>query len=169
MLNFELEIQKLKDQIALLEREQNSIPTFSFSKITFEDLYNLVDIEREFDQTKFHKWLNFSFNFSQDEVDFLQNIIDDNIFLISSYKEEDLKIKVISPIINKIKFFSLKDKFRDFYEEPLIYKTDKFIFSGTTDFIVSRGLQFSQKPLFLFKNSKKVAIFLILNRNFLLN
>ena len=46
-------------------------------------------------------------------------------------------------------------KIKDFYESSLIYKTDKFIFKGTTDFVVSKGIKKSKKPYFFIQEFKK--------------
>ena len=75
--------------------------------------------------------------------------------LIKDYNEEDLKVKFIIPLLNKIEFLSYENKFRDFYELPLTYKTDKFIFNGTTDFVVSKGLVKSKKPYFFIQEFKR--------------
>jgi hypothetical protein len=44
---------------------------------------------------------------------------------------------------------------RDFYEEPITYRNSKFTFSGTTDFLVSKGLEFSETPYFFIQEFKK--------------
>ena len=137
------------------QKKQNKIPTYSFSKIKFLDLEKLVDIEEEFDDSIFNNWFSFNFQFADEDIIFLQLIIDDNIHLIKSYKEEDLKVKVLIPILNKVRFLNFKNKIRDFYEEHIIYKTDKFIFSGTPDFLVSNSLTRAKKPYFFIQEFKK--------------
>jgi hypothetical protein len=155
MSNFELEIQKLKDKIAILEREHNNIPNYSFSKISFEDLDNLFDINKKIDKTKFSNWFDNNLDLLESDNIFLKNLIDENIDLISSYNEEELKINLISPILNKIKFKSIELEFRDFYELQLKYETDKFILKGSTDFVVANGIFQAKKPLFFIQEFKK--------------
>jgi hypothetical protein len=78
---------------------------------------------------------------------------------MDSYNEEDLKIHFIAPILNKIKFKSIENNIRDFYENKMVYKTDKFIFSGTTNFLVAKGLFESEKPYFFIQEFKKAEDF----------
>jgi len=42
-----------------------------------------------------------------------------------------------------------------FYEEVITYENENFIFTGTTDFIVSKGLEYSEKPYFFIQEFKK--------------
>ncbi len=159
-----MSVKDFLEQITLEELEElreeklkslSQIPTFSFSKIDFSDLLKIVDLSRDFSDEVFRDWFNFQNELSQNEIDFLQEIINDNRYLIDSYKEEDLKVKVITPILNRVKFLDFKNGFRDFYEERLTYKTDDFILSGTTDFFVSKGLEFAQKPFFFIQEFKR--------------
>ena len=57
--------------------------------------------------------------------------------------------------LNKVHFKSYENEFRDFYELPLKYETKNFIFNGTTDFVVSKGLVDSKKPYFFIQEFKK--------------
>jgi hypothetical protein len=159
-----MSIKEFLNEITLEELEElreeklkllNRVPTLSFSKIDFSNLLDIVKISRDFDDTIFSEWFNFSKDISQNEIDFLQAIIDDNRYLIDSYKEEDLKVKVITPILNRVKFLDFKNGFRDFYEEKLTYQTDRFTLTGTTDFFVSKGLEFAQKPFFFIQEFKR--------------
>ena len=85
---------------------------------------------------------------------YLQKLIEQNSGLVEDYNEEDLKIYLISPLLNKINFM-LKDKeIRGFYELPMSYTTDKFTLNGTVDFVVSKGLVESKKPYFFIQEFK---------------
>jgi hypothetical protein len=75
--------------------------------------------------------------------------------LISDYNEEDLKANFLIPLINKVDFFLLNKRIRGFYEEKLTYKTERFIFNGTTDFVVSKGLKRPKEPYFFIQEFKK--------------
>ena len=70
-------------------------------------------------------------------------------------KESDLKVKFIAPILNRIDFRDVDKEIRDFYEEKMTYKTDKFILTGTPDFLISKGLEYSEKPYFFIQEFKR--------------
>ena len=169
----ELELELL-EKIAKLEKEilklsgkteKDEIPSFSYSKIKKEDLEQLFNLKRCFNKSIFNSWFDNILEIDSNIENFLNNLLEKERDYIQIYKEEDLKVKFISQIINFVDF-KIGYEIRDFYEETLIYKTDRFIFNGTTDFLVSTGFERAEKPYFLFKSLKKVEIFLIQNRNF---
>ncbi|KOR32144.1 hypothetical protein TI05_09165, partial [Achromatium sp. WMS3] len=49
----------------------------------------------------------------------------------------------------------INKEIRDFYEQKLTYQTEKFILTGITDFLISRGLEYSEKPYFFIQEFKK--------------
>ena len=155
MQNIQTQIQALQKQIDILEQKDSQIPTYSFSRISFQDLKKLLKIERDFNSNIFENWFSFKYQFQKSDIEFLEHLIKRNSPLIESYKEEDLKVKMITPILNRIDFLDFQKGVRDFYEESITYKTDKFIFSGTTDFLISKGLDFSEKPYFFIQEFKK--------------
>ena len=62
-------------------------------------------------------------------------------------------MRFLSPILRLVNF---KTKyFRDFYDEKLTYKTDKFILNGEVDFIISSGLRKAKKPYFFIQEFKR--------------
>jgi len=164
----ELELKLLK-QIEELQKEIDSIksknlnksekPTYQYSKIRDIDLEKLVDIEKKIDSNIFKEWFKNGIKINTETVSFLQNIIDKNEMLIDDYNEEDLKVNVIIPILSRVEFKSFENEFRDFYELALRYETEKFIFKGTTDFAVSKGLFKSKKPYFFIQEFKKAEEF----------
>lgn len=149
------EIEALKQEIKAIKGEtQAQKPTYQYSKIRESDLESLVDIERNLDKTIFNSW--FAYSISLDDVEPLFiNLIQENDILIDSYSEEDLKVNFLVPILNKVHFKSFENNIRDFYELPLRYETDNFIFSGTTDFVVSSGLVKSKTPYFFIQEFKR--------------
>jgi hypothetical protein len=155
MSNFELEIEKLKNQIAILENQKDQIPSYSFSKIKMKDLEKLVQIEEKIDDSKFSFWFNSDIKLSDDVQNFLTNLLFRNKNLIKKYNEEDLKIHFLSPIFFNIDFKSFEKKFRDFYNEKINYQTDKFILNGEADFVLAKGLFESEKPYFFIQEFKK--------------
>ena len=148
-------ILELQQRVNKLEgKNEDGVPTYSFSKIKVEELHNLVDIEEIFDYSVFDDW--FKKEIIKDKaILFLQELLDVEAHNIKSYNEEDLKMKFLSPLFTYIKFTNLEYNFRDFYEYSLEYKTDNFIFTGVTDFILSKGIKYIQKPYFFIQEFKK--------------
>ena len=153
------EIEELKQRLNKLEKKnKDGIPTYSFSKITENELKKCIKIQKEFDKSKFNNWFNFDYIISDDEKTFLNNLINRYGDFLDSYKKETLKAHFIIPILNKVDFLLRGYKISGLYEELLIYKTDKFIFKGTTGFVFAKGLEESEKPYFFiqeFKRGKK--------------
>ena len=145
-----LELQGIKTE-AIPE-----IKTYSFSKITEEELNSVVDIKENFkDETIFDEWLNNDIIINEDIENFLIKLLKKNGKFIFSYNEDDLKIYFLAPIFNKVDFFLLDYEIRAFYENVLTYKTDKFIFNGRVDFMFAKGLKRAKKPYFFIQEFKK--------------
>lgn len=155
MSDFEDEIERLKREIAILEGKKNQIPTYSFSKISDSDLYSLVDIEENFEDRVFNSWFNNQIDISSEIEEFLIDLIEVNKNLLYSYSEEDLKIHFLSSLFLKVNFKSIENNLRDFYNEKITYKTDKFILTGEADFLFAKGLKYSTKPYFFIQEFKK--------------
>ena len=135
-------------------KKEDKIPTFTFGKITFDNLKSIVDIEKKFDDEIFDSWFD-ELEITQDKIEFLEILLKKYGKFIKAYKEETLKANFIIPIINSVDYQSIKSKFSTFYEEILIYENDKFILNGEVDFVVSRGLEYSEKPYFFIQEFKK--------------
>lgn len=149
-------IEQLEKEIRELKGlNDEGIPSYSFSKITDKKLSELVDIKQSIDSNIFDDWFAFEVDFGDELISFLTSLIDKNRFLIKRYNKEDLKVKVIIPLLNRVDFLSYENNFRDFYELQMSYRTDRFIFNGTTDFVVSKGLFESEKPYFFIQEFKK--------------
>ncbi len=151
--------QELEKRILALEGiKKKTVPkisTYSFSRITDTILENLVNIEKNYNRSVFDKWFNFEYEINRDEAKFLSDLIEKNEPLIFNYHEEDLKANFIVPLINKVNFFMMKAKIRNFYHEPLIYKSKNFIFNGKVDLVVSSGLEKAKRPYFFIQEFKK--------------
>ena len=150
------EISQLKNEIKKLSGiDENQIPTYQYSKVTMKELKSIVDIKQKIGANRFDNWFKNSIVVNKKDIEFFQKLIDDNKELIDSYNEEDLKIKFLAPLLNRVEFKSIQNEFRDFYELPMSYQTDNFILNGTTDFVVSKGLFSSEKPYFFIQEFKK--------------
>ena len=137
------------------EKINQDIPVYTFGAISFKDLEHLVNLKRNFAIEVFYNWFESEIQISQDDQVFFEDLIRENYFLIESYNEEELKVKFISPILNRVKFTDVEHEIRDFYEEKITYRTDRFVLTGTTDFLVSKGLEYSKKPYFFIQEFKK--------------
>jgi len=135
--------------------QKEEIPIYTFGAISFKDLEHLVSLKRKIFPSVFCDWFEAEIQINHDDKVFFDDLIRENYFLIESYNEEELKVKFISPILNRIKFTDIEHEIRDFYEQKITYKTEKFILTGTTDFLVSKGLEYSKKPYFFIQEFKK--------------
>lgn len=164
-MNTELELQllqeiaELKRKINLLEeKDKIQIPVYQYHKIRDRDLITLFEIERNLDPHRFDEWFNTPLDIDHPIHTFLSELLDENRLLIDSYGEEDLKVNFIAPLLKKVRFTSYENHLRDFYEVPMTYTTSRFIFNGTVDFVVAKGLIETKKPYFFiqeFKRSEK--------------
>jgi len=164
-MNTELELQllreiaELKRKVNLLEKKDKvQIPIYQYSKIRDRDLITLFEIERNLDPHRFDEWFNTPLDIDNSIYTFLTDLLDENKLLMDSYGEEDLKVKFIAPLLKKVHFTSYENHLRDFYKVPMIYATNRFIFNGTVDFVVAKGLIETKKPYFFiqeFKRSEK--------------
>lgn len=149
------EIENLKKKIENLEGKKSEIPIYLFSKVTRRDLKELFEIKEKMDKHIFDNWFSSNIEISKDDIDFLKKLLDREIHLIKRYNEEDLKIKFIGEIINRVNFTDIDKYVRDFYEETLEYFTNSFKLGGNIDFFVSKGLDFPEKPYFFIQEFKK--------------
>jgi len=148
-----LELQRRVDRIE--GRDEEGIATFSFSNIKLTDLEELLEIEENFNQDIFKDWFNSDIVLENETDIFIEKLLEREKFNIKFYNEEDLKMKFLSPLFTDIQFANREYKIRDFYEYRLTYKTDKFIFTGITDFFISKGVQTPKNPYFFIQEFKK--------------
>ena len=156
LLTVKKEIKALKKQVTLLTGEdENQIPTYQYRKIRDTELKKLFEIEQKLNPLIFNNWFNNDICLTEEIVNYLQQLIEQNGNLIEDYNEEDLKVYYIIPLLNKINFLNRDKEIRGFYELPMSYATDKFILKGSVDFVVSEGLVESQKPYFFIQEFKR--------------
>ena len=146
----------LEDIEELKKLKLEKVKVYNFSKIGFNKLKELFMIKRNLkDEKVFDKWFNNHIKISTEEVEFLNNLLDREKKYIEIYKEEDLKIKFIAPILNKIDFRDEEREIREFYEEKIEYEKKEFKLKGICDFVVSKGLEYAEKPYFFIQEFKK--------------
>ena len=160
MTNEELikEVEELKELLienGIIEKSKPIIPSHTFSGMTDHKLEKCVTITKEFDKSKFNQWFNFNYDISTKEMKFLNDLIIKYGDFLEGYKEETLKAHFVIPILNKVDFLLREYGCSGLYEEIITYKTDKFIFTGQTDFTVSKGLEKGDKPYFFIQEFKR--------------
>ena len=74
-------------------------------------------------------------------------------FKIGEFCEEEIKMKFISPLLNKVDFIGLN--YQDWYERLMKAKINGILFNGTTDFLVASGEFEPEKPFFFIQEFKK--------------
>ncbi len=150
------EIELLKKKVQRLEGDSvEEVPTYQYSKIRDRELRELFEIEQNLEADKFDEWFNTAIERDASIDTFLADLLADNQALIERYGEEDLKVNFLVPLLNKVRFKSFEKKMRDFYEVSLSYATNRFLLSGTVDFVVAEGLVERKKPYFFIQEFKR--------------
>lgn len=151
------EIEELKI-LASQQSKNKELPSYSFSKIDFDILDQLFDIQKVFNQKeKFNNWLLESekITTSDEKKTFLKELITKESDFLSIYNEEDLKIYFLAPILNSVNFKIPEKRIRAFYEYSFVYSNSKGQIKGTVDFVVAKGDNRPKKPLFFVQEFKK--------------
>jgi len=150
------EIEELKNELKLLKGEsKDKLKQYSYSKMDFKTLKELFNIKKSFIDEVFKSWFDLQIEIKDEDLSFLKKLLQKYGKFIKAYKEETLKANFIIPIINRVDFLNFEKEISSFYEEIITYKTDDFILSGSVDFVLSRGLEYSEKPYFFIQEFKR--------------
>ncbi len=125
----------------------------TFQTAKYDDLVQVVKFEQLPEQDIFDEWFNFQYSLSDEEENYLKDLIKDNFDFLSYCSEEDLKMEFISPLIRKIRFRT-KDK-RGFYDKPLKATVNGVEIGGKTDFMVAKGKEVPDSPYFFIQEFKR--------------
>lgn len=129
----------------------------NFSSINISDLEKIVKLTIDLKEQYFHEWFNFDYELNSDENIFLANLLkkmnNQSRFKIGEFSEEEIKMKFISPLLNKVDFIGLN--YQDWYERQMKAKINGILFNGTTDFLVASGEFEPEKPFFFIQEFKK--------------
>ncbi len=129
----------------------------NFSSINISDLEKIVKLTIDLKEQYFHEWFNFNYELNSDENIFLANLLkkmnNQSRFKIGEFSEEEIKMKFISPLLNKVDFIGLN--YQDWYERQMKAKINGILFNGTTDFLVASGEFEPEKPFFFIQEFKK--------------
>ena len=125
----------------------------SFSKITFEDLLEIIDIQEVIEYSVFEDWFSFDYSLSREEETFLEDLLTRNLRFFDTYLEEELKAQFIIPLLNKVDFFH--GQARGWYERPLQARINHVLLHGRTDYMVARGIETPGEPYFFIQEYKQ--------------
>jgi len=125
----------------------------SFSKVKFDELYEVVPINPVTNHAKFNEWFHYNYVLDENEIAFLTNLIDLHRPFLGSYSEEELKVKYITPVLNKVNF--MFERVKDWYERPLKAVINGVEIGGYVDFMVAKGIKEPQRPYFFIQEFKK--------------
>ncbi len=126
--------------------------SYSFSNIKFSELKQIVPLEKGSNAAKFEEWFSLPYNLSDDEIFFLQDHIDYHKDLVPYYSEENLKVKFIAVILNKIRFAN--KQINDFYDASLYAIVNGVELNGFADYMVAKGTDEPEKPYFFVQEFK---------------
>jgi len=126
--------------------------TYSFSNISFAELTKIVNLEKDNQSNKFKEWFSATYKFKASETHFLKELIDEHSLILPSYSEEDLKMKFLAPLLNKVKFAN--KKINDFYHASLKATVNGVEFNGFADYMVAVGFKEPEKPYFFIQEFK---------------
>ena len=129
----------------------------NFSSVNISDLDKIVNLEMIKNSNYFNEWFGFKYKISQDEENFLKTLIGkielEERFEVGEFSEEEIKMKFLAPLLNKISFIG--KNYRDWYERPIKAKINGVFFSGITDLIIANGEFEPTEPLFFIQEFKK--------------
>lgn len=125
----------------------------SFSRISFEDLLELVDLQEIMDYSVFEDWFRFDYSLNPEEETFLEDLLARNLRFVDTYLEEELKAQFIIPLLNKVNFFH--GQARGWYERPLQARINEVLLHGRTDYMVARGIETPREPYFFIQEYKQ--------------
>ncbi len=127
--------------------------TLNFGDANLIKLSKIVNIEQADNDSKFDNWFSYKYEISKEDESYLKNLIKKNKLFLSAYNEEQLKVKFIAPVLNKVDFFF--DNIKDWYEYWLSATVNNVLFRGKTDFMIAKGIDEPEIPYFLLQEYKK--------------
>jgi len=125
----------------------------SFSTVKFDELNEVVHLKPITKHNEFNEWFHYGYTIDEPETNFLNKLIDLHAPFLGSYSEEELKVKYITPILNKVNFMA--EGIRDWYERPLKAVINGVEIGGYVDFMVAKGIKEPKHPYFFIQEFKK--------------
>jgi len=129
---------------------------YSFSTIKYRDLKQIIDLKPKVDNQSFDKWFLYDYNWQEQDHAFLEELIEDHRLRMPHYSEEELKMKFIAPLLNRVDFTF--GEVTDWYERTISSEINGIELGGLTDYLVATGFDEPELPYFFiqeFKPSRK--------------
>ena len=133
-------------------KKENSKKQLSFSTITFLDIKKVVTIRQTVDDEPFADWFETPTQYDKEDVECMEKLIKKHRNSLASYLGEELKMKFISTILNRIDFTF--DTVKDWYERPIKTVINGWQIGGITDFLVATGDKEPETPFFFIQEFK---------------
>jgi hypothetical protein len=125
----------------------------SFSSVTMLQLRQVVTLRPKATDSLFLiEWTDFQYIILDEDLLFLNKLIQKNKNLINYYLEEEVKAKFIIPLLNKIDF--CVGETQDWYERTLKTKINSVEIGGKTDYLVAKGFAEPEVPYFFIQKFK---------------
>lgn len=124
----------------------------SFSNISYHQLTSLVAIHEEVDDSQFNGWLVHDPTTDFETNEFLLSLASRHRKNIDGYSEEEVKAKLIIPMLNRIDF--TVGPYTDWYERPLAASIGGVEIAGSVDYLVARGEKEPTTPYFFIQEFK---------------
>ena len=132
--------------------ENKEVKPYNFSTIKYSDIEEIVTIQLKLNPAKFEDWFKYDYKITRKESIFLKELIKKHILYLSSYMEEDLKMKFLSPIFCQVDFHT--DKFHDWYDAALSGILNGIEIKGFVDIMIASGIKNPRKPYFFLQEFK---------------
>jgi hypothetical protein len=136
-------------------KKSNNKKRLNISKITFLDIKKVITIRQTVEDEPFEEWFNSPTEYEKEDVACLDKLIKKHRNLLSGYLEEELKMKFISTILNRVDFTF--DSVKDWYERPIKTMINGWQIGGITDFLVAKGEKEPETPFFFIQEFKPIT------------
>ncbi len=126
--------------------------SYSFGSISYDELCKIVPIQREDQPEKFDEWFGAGYDLTNEEIDFLEKLIKKHKLYLPHYAEEDLKMKFIAFVLDKVNFLEIG--VLDWYEAGITAEVNGIELKGFVDYVVAKGNKDPQRPYFFIQEFK---------------
>ncbi len=125
---------------------------YNFSSIKFSEITKIVPLTKADNSNKFKEWFTTPYKIKASETIFFKELIEKHHLYLPSYSEEDLKMKFIAFILDKVNFPN--HYIQDFYHASLKAEVNGVILNGFADYMVASGIKEPEKPYFFIQEFK---------------
>ncbi len=137
----------------MTQEEKTIKKSYVFSEINYDILYEITGFQLVRDRSIFKEWFDFEFDIDKYDEDFLIKLIKANEYNINDYLEKQLLGHFISPLLNRVYFYS--DSFREWFQPEISGTINGYKISGRLDFMVASGIRRPETPYFFIQEFKR--------------